>query len=83
MTTNDSKPYLGCLNKLVDEYNNSYHYPIGKLPIDAEVTNVNASKSKFGDEVRITKYKNIFSKGYTENFYEKNYCWVNYKWVII
>ena len=26
ITANDSKSYLVCLNKLVDEYNNSYHY---------------------------------------------------------
>ena len=25
MTTNDSKCYLGCLNKLVDESNYNYH----------------------------------------------------------
>ena len=25
MTANDSKPYLPYLNKLVDQYNNTYH----------------------------------------------------------
>ena len=30
ITTFDCKSYLGCLNKLGDEYNNSYHYAIGK-----------------------------------------------------
>ena len=32
MTPNDSKSYLGYLNKLVDEYNNGYHCSIGKKP---------------------------------------------------
>ena len=36
MTANDSKFYLGYLNKLVDEHNNSYHCSIGKKPIDAD-----------------------------------------------
>ena len=31
-------------------------------------SNPKASKFKVNDRVRITKYKNIFSKGYTENW---------------
>ena len=31
-------------------------------------TNSKASKFKIDDRVRTTKYKNIFSKGYTENW---------------
>ena len=31
-------------------------------------TNFKARKFKVNDRVRITKYKNIFSKGYTENW---------------
>ena len=34
MTAND-KSYLSYLNKLVDEYNNTYHYSINKKPINA------------------------------------------------
>ena len=36
MTANNNKSYLSYLNKLVDEYNNSYHYSISKKPIDAD-----------------------------------------------
>ena len=36
MTANDSKPYLGYLNKLEYGYNSSYHHSIGKKPIDAD-----------------------------------------------
>ena len=32
------------------------------------VSNPKAPKFKVNDRVRITKYKNIFSKGYTENW---------------
>ena len=28
MTANDSKSYLSYLNKLVDQYNNTYHHSI-------------------------------------------------------
>ena len=63
------------LNKLVDQYNNTYHHSINKKPINADYsvltekikTNLKAPKFKVNDRVRITKYKNIFSKGYTEN----------------
>ena len=36
MPLNDSKSYLGHLNKLVDEYNNTYHCSIGKKPFHAD-----------------------------------------------
>ena len=29
-TANDSKSYLSYLNKLVDQYSNTYHHPVGK-----------------------------------------------------
>ena len=65
MTANDSKSYLSYLNKLVDQYNNTYHHCIGKKPIE---TNSKAPKFKVNDGVMITKCENIFSKGYTENW---------------
>ena len=75
ITANDSKSYLGCLNELVDEYKNTYQWSIHKKHIDVDYsnltkeieTNPKAPKSEVADRVRIAKYKNIFSKGYTEN----------------
>ena len=69
MTTNDSKSYLSYLNKLVDQYNNTYHHSIDKKRINADFsvstekieTNLKAPKFKVNDRVRITKYKNIFN----------------------
>ena len=74
-TANDSKLCLSYLNKLVDQYNNTYHHSIGKKRINGDYsvltekiqTNPKAPESKVGDKVRITKYSNNFSEGYTEN----------------
>ena len=35
MAVNDRKSYLSYLNKLVDQYNNTYHYFIGEKLINA------------------------------------------------
>ena len=69
-TTNNGKSYLGYLNKLVNEYNNTYHRFIRKNPIHADYfvltkeisSSQKAPKFKVGDRVRITKYKNVFSQ---------------------
>ena len=79
MTANDSKSYLGYLNKLVDQYNNTYHCSIDKKPADADYSALTeeidpshkAPKFHVGDRVRITAYKNIFSKSCTENWSRK------------
>ena len=64
MTSSDSKSYLSCLNKLVDQYNNSYRDSINKEPINADYfaltekteTNPKAHRFKVNHRVRITKY---------------------------
>ena len=64
------------MNKLVGQYNNTYHLSIGKKPINADYSvltkksemNFKAPEIKVNDRVRITKYKNIFRKGHTENW---------------
>ena len=76
MTANDSKSYLPYLNKLLDQYNNTYHYSINKEPININYSsltekievNLKVPRFKINDRMRITKYKNMFSKGYTENW---------------
>ena len=76
MTANDSKSYLPYLIKLVAQYNNTYHHSVGKKPINADYsiltekteTNHEAPKFRVNDRVKITKYKNILSKDYTENW---------------
>ena len=74
MAANDRKSCLSYLNKLVDQYNNTYRHSIGKKPINADYsalnekieTNLKAPKFKVNNRVRTTKYKNIFSKTYAE-----------------
>ena len=70
MTAND-KSYLGYLNKLADEYDNTYHSSVGQTQIETDyfaLTEKNESSNKepevkVGERVMITKYINIFSKG--------------------
>ena len=76
MTANNSKSYLPYLNKLVDQYNDTYHHSFDEKPFNADYSastenfesNPKAPKLKVNDRVRITKYKNIISKDYTENW---------------
>ena len=64
------------MNNLVSEYRSTYHHSIGKKHFNADYSpltekvemNLKALKFKINDSVKITKYKNIFSKGYTENW---------------
>ena len=76
MTANNSKSYITYLNKLVDQWDKTHHHSINKKCFNADYyalaekieTNPKALKFKKNDRVRITKYKNIFSEGYTENW---------------
>ena len=65
---------------IVTKHNNIYHRTIKMKPVDIkDNTYVNFGKEindkdpKFqvGDHVRISKYKNIFAKGYTSNWSEE------------
>ena len=72
-----------CIDKLadiVDEYNNTKHRTIKMKSIDikdnayidfGKEVNDNDPNFNVGDHVRISKYKNIFAKGYTPNWSEE------------
>ena len=72
--------HINKLDDIVNEYNNTYHRTIKMKPIDVkdntyidfekEVNNKDP-KFKVGDHVRISKYKNIFAKGYMPNWSEE------------
>ena len=62
---------------IVNKYNNTVHRTIKTNPIDVmgdyyaeynENFNREDPKFKVGDNVRISKYRNIFAKGYTPNW---------------
>ena len=80
MTSISKNVYIDKLDDIADEYNNAYRTTIKMKPIDVkDNTNINTDKKinnkdpkfKVGDCVRISKYKNIFAKGYTPNWSEE------------
>ena len=80
MTSISKNVYIDKLDNIVDEYNNTCHTTIKMKPIDVKGnTYINASKEinnkdpkfKVGDHVRISKYKNIFAKGYMLHWSEE------------
>ena len=80
MTTISKNVYFDVLDDIVDKYNNTVHRIIKMEPIEvmnnyyAESDvhpNKKNHKFKVGVNVRISKYKNIFAKGYTSNWSEK------------
>ena len=80
MTSISKNVYIDKLDDIVNEYHNTYHPTIKMKPIDVkDNTYINIDKEinnkdpkfKVGDRVRISKYKNIFAKGYTPNCSEE------------
>ena len=80
MTSISKNVYINKLDDIVDEYNSTYHSTVKMKPIDVKdnkyintdkETNDKDPKFKIGDRVRISKYKNIFAKGYTPNWSEE------------
>ena len=79
MTTIAKNVYIDDLD-IVKKYNNTVHSSIKRKPKDvaddsfveySEETNEKSPKFKVGDNVRFSKYKNIFAKGYKPNWSEK------------
>ena len=77
MTSISKNVYIDKLDDIVNEYSNTYHRTIKMNPIDVKAnTYINIGKEvndkdpkfKVGDHVSITKYKNVFVKGYTPNW---------------
>ena len=80
MTAISKNVYIDKLDDIVNEYNYTYHRTIKIKPVDVkdntyidfekEVNN-KGPKFKVDDYVRISKYKNIFAKGYMPNWSEE------------
>ena len=80
MTAISKNVYINKLGDIVKEYNNTYHISVKMKPVDVKHnTYINFEKEinnkhpkfKVGDHVRISKYKNIFTKGYMPNWSEE------------
>ena len=79
MTAVSKNIYFDELYDIVDKYN-TYHSTIKMKPINIKSnsyaeynidSNVKDTKFKIDDHVRISKYKNIFAKGYPPNWSEE------------
>ena len=81
MTAISKNVYFDVLDDIVNKYNNTVHRTIKTKPIEVtgdyyaeyneDPSNKKNPKFKVGDNVRISKYKNIFAKGYTPNCSEE------------
>ena len=80
MTSASKNVYIDKLDDIVADYNNAYHGTIKMKSVDVKdntyidikkEVNDKGPKFKVGDHVRISKYKNIFAKGYTPNWSEE------------
>ena len=81
LTAISKNVYFDVLDYIVDKYNNTVHRTIKMKPIEVtndyyakyneDPSNKKNPKFKVGDNVRISKYKTIFAKGYTPNWSEK------------
>ena len=80
MTAISKNVYFDVLDDIVNKYNNTVHRTIKMKPIDVtndsyaeynEYFNKKDPKYKVGDHVRISKYKDIFAKGFVPNWSEE------------
>ena len=79
MTSISKNVYVDKLDDIVNKYNTS-HSTIKMKPVDIKPStyidstkkiNNKDHKFKIGDNVKISKYKNIFAKGYVPNWSEE------------
>ena len=80
MTSMSKSVYIDKLDDIVNKHNNTYHRVNKRKPVNVKSsTNIDFNKEnnkespkfKIVDNVRISKYKNIFAKGYILNWTEE------------
>ena len=87
-TFKNTKNYINVLDKLLNVYNKSFHRSIKMRPIEVNKKNTKLvflnlyknkkniskiNKFKLNDRVRISKYKNLFAKGYEQNWTDEEF----------
>ena len=91
MTAMSKNVYIDKLDDIVNEYKNTYHRTIKMKPVDVkDNTYIDFKKEVIdkdpklnsGDHVRISKYKNIFVKGYTPYWSEEVFVIKNVKYTV-
>ena len=77
MTAINKNAYYDVLDDIVNEYNNTKHNTIKMKPKDVkddnnkvyiDEYNKKSARHNVGGRVRISKFKNIFARGYTPNW---------------
>ena len=90
MTSTPKKLYIDKLEDIVNKYN-TYYRTIKMKPVDVKSStyinfnkenNKEGPKFKVGDLVRISKYKNIFTKGYVPNWSEEVFVIIKVKIIV-
>ena len=80
VTSISKNVYIDKLDDIINKYNNTYHSTVKMKPVDVKPSayiesskeiNYQDPKFKIGDMVRVSKYKNIFAKGYVPNWSEE------------
>ena len=80
MTSMSKSVYIDKLDDIVNKHNNTYHRVNKRKPVNVKSStnidfdkenNKESPKFKIGDNVRISKYKSIFAKGYILNWIEE------------
>ena len=80
MTSISKNVHIDNLDDIVNKYNNTYNRAIKMKPVDVKLdiysdfnkeNNKEGSKFKVCGHVRISKYENIFAKGYVANWSEE------------
>ena len=88
MTSVSKNVYIDELDDIVNKYNNTYHSTVKMKSVDLrsntyidfnKENNNEHPKFKVGYHVTITKYKNIFAKGYVSNWSEEVFVIKNVK----
>ena len=74
--------YIDILDEIVNKYNNPYHRTIKLKPADVKSStyidfnkenNKEGPKFKVGNHIRISKWKNMFAKGYVPIWSEEDF----------
>ena len=82
MTATSNSVYFNVLDNIVKKYNNTYHSTIKMKPVFVKDNNFTEYNEEFNkrdpkfninDHARISRYNNIFAKGYAPNWSEENF----------
>ena len=83
MTSILKNVYIVKLENIVNRYNNTYHKTIKMKSVDVtpsvyidfnKENNSEDPRFKVGDDIKISKYRNNFAKGYFANCSQEDFC---------